>query len=293
MTSLRRTLLSTTVVATAVLGLASFAHADTVVFNGNAWSDTTSGAVTSSTTGGATTLTAGAANSTGSDWVNLSTPITSNSGTWTLDATVSMSLPSGQAGANAAFEMGFANNGLTSTQGTLFTAGNAATALTAGASASNSVNSPFTFDQIAQMSQPGAATAFTQGSVRPLNSIFSQTSFNFQEVLNTDGPNWTVQFLVNGTPVQFISTLGGNNIFTTLTFATNPTELNQFGISFDDFTGGSSGTISGISLTTDGTVTSAVPEPSTWAMMMLGFGGLGFLSYRRTRRNGGLNFRVA
>jgi hypothetical protein len=28
-------------------------------------------------------------------------------------------------------------------------------------------------------------------------------------------------------------------------------------------------------------ITSAVPEPSTWAMMMLGFCGLGFLAYRR------------
>jgi PEP-CTERM motif len=37
----------------------------------------------------------------------------------------------------------------------------------------------------------------------------------------------------------------------------------------------------------------AVPEPSTWAMMVLGFGGLGFLSYRRTQRKGGVNFRFA
>jgi hypothetical protein len=28
----------------------------------------------------------------------------------------------------------------------------------------------------------------------------------------------------------------------------------------------------------------AVPEPSTWAMMMLGFAGLGFLAYRRSSR---------
>jgi hypothetical protein len=29
---------------------------------------------------------------------------------------------------------------------------------------------------------------------------------------------------------------------------------------------------------------SAVPEPSTWAMMLLGFAGLGFAGYRRTRK---------
>ena len=28
-------------------------------------------------------------------------------------------------------------------------------------------------------------------------------------------------------------------------------------------------------------VTAAVPEPSTWAMLLLGFAGLGFMAYRR------------
>jgi hypothetical protein len=31
------------------------------------------------------------------------------------------------------------------------------------------------------------------------------------------------------------------------------------------------------------TVTASVPEPSTWAMMVLGFAGLGFAGYRRAR----------
>jgi hypothetical protein len=35
----------------------------------------------------------------------------------------------------------------------------------------------------------------------------------------------------------------------------------------------------------DSTVTSGVPEPSTWAMMILGFCGVGFLAYRR-KQNG-------
>jgi hypothetical protein len=30
---------------------------------------------------------------------------------------------------------------------------------------------------------------------------------------------------------------------------------------------------------------SAVPEPSTWAMMILGFAGIGFMTYRRSRKN--------
>jgi len=36
---------------------------------------------------------------------------------------------------------------------------------------------------------------------------------------------------------------------------------------------------------TGSAVPSAVPEPSTWAMMLLGFGALGFAGYRRTRRD--------
>ena len=33
------------------------------------------------------------------------------------------------------------------------------------------------------------------------------------------------------------------------------------------------------------TVSSAVPEPSTWAMMLIGFAGLGFAGYRGAKRN--------
>jgi hypothetical protein len=34
----------------------------------------------------------------------------------------------------------------------------------------------------------------------------------------------------------------------------------------------------------EGTISSAVPEPSTWAMMLLGFAGLGFMAYRRNSK---------
>jgi PEP-CTERM motif len=39
-----------------------------------------------------------------------------------------------------------------------------------------------------------------------------------------------------------------------------------------------------------GSVNPGVPEPSTWAMMILGFAGLGFMAYRR--RNQSASFRV-
>jgi hypothetical protein len=40
------------------------------------------------------------------------------------------------------------------------------------------------------------------------------------------------------------------------------------------------------------TVSSGVPEPSTWAMLLLGFAGLGFAGYRRTK-NAGARFLAA
>jgi hypothetical protein len=39
---------------------------------------------------------------------------------------------------------------------------------------------------------------------------------------------------------------------------------------------------------TDFAATAAVPEPSTWAMMILGFAGVGFMAYRRSRKDQGL-----
>jgi hypothetical protein len=39
------------------------------------------------------------------------------------------------------------------------------------------------------------------------------------------------------------------------------------------------------------TLTAAVPEPSTWAMMILGFCGVGFMAYRR--KQNGASFRIA
>jgi fibro-slime domain-containing protein len=45
------------------------------------------------------------------------------------------------------------------------------------------------------------------------------------------------------------------------------------------------------SITVSGDITTAVPETSTWAMMILGFCGVGFMAYRR--KNGGSAFRLA
>jgi hypothetical protein len=56
------------------------------------------------------------------------------------------------------------------------------------------------------------------------------------------------------------------------------------GAYFVEITGVSGG--GSLRLAIDGNVTATdpVPEPSTWAMMLLGFAGLGFAGYRASRR---------
>lgn len=60
-------------------------------------------------------------------------------------------------------------------------------------------------------------------------------------------------------------------------FATNGTDTNSDGHFHDNFNPG----FEGVSV-------SAVPEPSTWAMMILGFAGVGFVAFRR-RSHSALN----
>jgi hypothetical protein len=43
-----------------------------------------------------------------------------------------------------------------------------------------------------------------------------------------------------------------------------------------------------LNLVADFVETPAVPEASTWAMMILGFAGVGFMAYRRSRKDQGL-----
>jgi hypothetical protein len=56
----------------------------------------------------------------------------------------------------------------------------------------------------------------------------------------------------------------------------DPTGLSE--TVYDAHTGSITGTLAYIDV---GPPTSAVPEPSTWAMMILGFAGIGFMAYRR------------
>jgi choice-of-anchor C domain-containing protein len=86
-------------------------------------------------------------------------------------------------------------------------------------------------------------------------SIFGGSTLLSSSVASSNGLGWSTYsgtFLANSatTILTFNNTIGGNN-------------------------GG---------LLLDAVSVSAVPEPSTWALMLLGFAGLGFFAYRRTKK---------
>jgi hypothetical protein len=78
------------------------------------------------------------------------------------------------------------------------------------------------------------------------------------------------------TPFHFVS----KGAWTSVSFDFQVTSANQFSLKLEDFNGGPNGGVPGDALFR-GLSVSAVPEPSTWAMMILGFAGIGFMAYRR------------
>lgn len=75
----------------------------------------------------------------------------------------------------------------------------------------------------------------------------------------------SMQFTVAGTNIAWLASTGGSP---SVTFSVDVAGVNPNGTPIS----GETGPIGG--------VVAAVPEPSTWAMMLLGFFGLGFLGYR-------------
>jgi hypothetical protein len=95
---------------------------------------------------------------------------------------------------------------------------------------------------------------FTLANATSAGVGFNNTGFNTPEVLNTIGYTGQLSSFV------FQLSTGG------------------FTYSFSDSANSA--------LNSNGTITAtvaAVPEPSTWAMMVLGFAGVGFIAYRRRK----------
>jgi PEP-CTERM motif len=104
----------------------------------------------------------------------------------------------------------------------------------------------------------------------------------------------TSQFFGSTAPAElFLNGINVSNMFNTnsvQSFTFNFTSADLAVLADDSVnlsflqTGPSTVRLSATTLTID-TITTSVPEPSTWAMMILGFAGIGFTAYRKRNRS--------
>jgi hypothetical protein len=131
---------------------------------------------------------------------------------------------------------------------------------------------------------PATGTTFTSVTFTPLPGL-DYTSFSTRGQLNLDGTvSITVTDLVGQTftfvekASQDFTTIGVEALFGTGEFIKSVT----VSTSNDSF--------QSVKQIDFGFAVAAIPEASTWAMMILGFMGVGFMAYRRKSQN---HFRLA
>jgi hypothetical protein len=125
----------------------------------------------------------------------------------------------------------------------------------------------------------GTVTGTNGGSISGLISNPNQPNVSF---FSAPGGAWSYDnvFFTPGTPhldnagVLFEAAGFVYNLYTTSPTSYFLSSNNPLG-HYTDFNPGPSGPV----------VITSVPEPSVWAMLLLGFGGLGFVAWRGTRRD--------
>jgi hypothetical protein len=116
--------------------------------------------------------------------------------------------------------------------------------------------------------------------------------FGFNDTANFDTVNITAtQIIITDVRTGPLASVASSSPFKiTLTDTSFPDGITQLSNSFDSsaftlsgstFTFNSFGTSQPATYTAVFDFAAAVPEPSTWAMMILGFAGIGFMAYRR------------
>jgi hypothetical protein len=128
---------------------------------------------------------------------------------------------------------------------------------------------------------PGNAISGRAAYWSVINNGSDSTPLNEVDGVFTPGETATVSVLVDGNIYKAFKDPDGvfdaNSVLLT-TLVDNTFSHGQFGLyDFDAAMSFSNLTVSG------SLVSGAVPEPSTWAMMLLGFAGLGF-AFRESRR---------
>jgi hypothetical protein len=134
------------------------------------------------------------------------------------------------------------------------------------------------------------------GGVQQTISTCATCGYQATFYLGSANGNSAIQVSANGQSQTFTSTNTGsqNNLWQLETFnftAAGPSTT----IAFNGITA-AQGIYIGLDTIdleqTSGPITSGVPEPSTWAMMILGFCGVGLMAYRR-KQNGSAQFAAA
>jgi hypothetical protein len=103
-------------------------------------------------------------------------------------------------------------------------------------------------------------------------------SITFSSITGIDTGNGDLEMSISGvtSPV---------NVFPSANFTYASINPGTYEMTFSGFVGrpgNNGGTVVGsYEATITAGIASAVPEPSTWAMMLLGFAGIGFMAYRR------------
>ncbi len=261
------------------------ANADTVFDSSvNTWTGTAANSSADNTSNGGNTTLAFASTiapngsnsiSQATDYFTLPTAITTGSGVWTFSTSFTFNTtPTNDPGAQDTYNVALGFGNFTTTT----TAVNSSGGTNNGAPWFSWARSNFATDSDVNGSLTHAGLGNSATSAFRDNEL---PGSNVKLVIDTTSPQWTVSSYVNGVlSAQFTYD------------STDPT-ITGIGIG-TQYSGGtdSSITFGPTTLTDDQSVTAAVPEPSTWAMMVLGFAGLGFMSYRRKSRKGGLNFRL-
>jgi hypothetical protein len=100
------------------------------------------------------------------------------------------------------------------------------------------------------------------------NITINTTEGAFAQTLSYDG----------ATPLEFYGFASTSNI---ASVTINSTGSQEFGFALDNF------------VFNGNAIAPPVPEPSTWAMMILGFASVGLMAYRRSRKDQSLALAAA
>jgi len=129
---------------------------------------------------------------------------------------------------------------------------------------------------VTSITESGSITFHGNAGIGPSTLAFYAANGNTQPTLAAPG---TLLFTASSTPTLVVDSFTGTNISA---FA----DPNLFSMAMlANITLQSNAYVDGFAMGMD-SQTSAVPEPSTWAMMLLGFAGIGSMALRRKRALG-------